>query len=206
MSRNAIFCFILFSTIYLLKTKKFYFLGLFYSFFVIVVLLIFNTDKNYHRDRFINSVNIFEKETIFSKKDDRFSRWSASFDVFLKKPVFGPGPVKVKELRREEYVKNLDSVAYNFNYNAHNQFLEYLSTYGLLGAMLFIGLIFKLYQLAFNKKAYFLIYLVSCFVISGITESVLYRSWGISLYILILISIVGFSNQEKWAPKLKTND
>jgi len=206
MSRNAIFCFVLFSTIYLLKTKKYYFLGLLYCIFVIVVLLIFNTDKNYHRDRFINSINIFEKETIFSKKDDRFSRWSVSFDVFLKKPVFGPGPVKVKELRREEYVKNLDSVAYNFNYNAHNQLLEYLSTYGLLGAMLFIGLVFKLYQLAFNKKSYFLIYLVSCFVISGITESVLYRSWGISLYILILISIVGFSNQEMWEPKLKAND
>lgn len=198
MSRNAIFCYIIFMSIYLGKSQRKYLLFLFYLILIILIAFIFNTDKNYYRDRFVKSVNIFETETIFSKKDDRFSRWGASINVFKSNPVFGPGPVEVKELRKQEYIKNLDSIAYNHNYNAHNQFIEYLSTYGLIGASLFIVLIFKLFNMAYNKRSYLLIFLVSCLVISSLTESILNRSWGISFYILIIISLAGVTNHKKW--------
>jgi O-antigen ligase len=196
MARNAIFCFLLFGVIYLIKSRNYLLL---LSFFIIVSTLtfyIYSTEKNFLRDRFIYGVNIFEEETIFSKKDDRFSRWMASYEVFKQFPILGPGTGAVDILRKEQYYANLDSKAYNRNYNSHNQFVEYLATYGLVGALMFLSLLFYLFKVTLQKRSFLLLYLTSCFFVSMMTESILVRSWGVMYYGVLLIVLLSW-NQNK---------
>lgn len=193
MARNAIFCYLLFGFIFLVKSKNYLLL---LSFFVVIsslTIYIYNTEKNFLRDRFIYGINLFEEETIFSKKDNRFSRWQASVEVFKQFPILGPGTAGAEEFRKEQYLNNLDSEAYNEGYNAHNQFVEYISTYGLVGAILFILMAFYLIKCTLRQHSVLLMYLCGCFLIAMITESILVRSWGVIYYGFLIICILSWN-------------
>lgn len=179
MARNAIFSFLFSSTVYLIWKKKWMSLTLCSTALTFIFLLILTTNNNLLRDRFIASVNIFEKETTFSKKDKRFERWSNSINVFKKAPIFGVGSGKIDFFRKNEYLNSLDSEAFNNNYNAHNQYIEYLSTYGLVGLLSFLYLITFIFKIIVSKKSIFLMILFFSFFLAMTTESFLVRSWGI---------------------------
>ncbi|MCR9182172.1 MAG: O-antigen ligase family protein [Flavobacteriaceae bacterium] len=193
MARNAIFCFLLFGVIYLIKSKNYLLLLFFFIIVSALTFYIYDTEKNFLRDRFIYGVNIFEEETIFSKKDNRFARWQASVEVFKQFPILGPGTDAAEKFRKEQYVINLDSEAYNEGYNAHNQFFEYLSTYGLLGALLFILMVFYLIKVTLKQQSVLLLYLLGCFLLAMVTESILIRSWGVMYYGFFIICILSWN-------------
>lgn len=195
MARNAIFCFLLFSLIYLVKFRKYIFLFSFLGIIGLIVGGIYSMDENYLRDRFFKSLNLFEQETIFSKKDTRFDRLSASYEVFKQHPIIGPGTGADDKLRREQYFINRDVEAFNKNYNAHNQFMEYLSTYGVLGGIVFLLIFYTFLKESIKKNSFFLIFIFSCFFIASISESLLERSWGVSFYILLFVSIWSFESK-----------
>ncbi len=190
MARNAIFCFIFFGIVYLLITKKILILIVFVGIVLALSSYAFLIEKNYLRDRFFKSVNVFETETIFSKKDSRFDRLDASYEVFKKFPILGPGTASEDKYRKEQFYINRDSEAYNNNYNAHNQFMEYLSTYGILGGITFILLFGTLFKIVYYKKSFFLFFLTGCFFVANLTESLFERSWGIIIYILLLLVLM----------------
>lgn len=204
MARNALFCFVAGAFIFFIKTKNVISLTAMLLLLAGFVFIFYKIDKNFYRDRFVRSINFFENKTIFSKKDDRFARWNASIEIFKRKPFLGVGRSKIKNLRKKEYIKNLDSVAYNESYNAHNQFIEYLSTYGLLGGAAFVVLIWHLFGFAVGKKSYLLFFWVSCFFVSGFTESVLYRNFGLVFYSILFISLVSFDHRKNWNLKTAT--
>lgn len=193
MARNAIFCYLFFGFIFLVKSKNYLLLLIFFVVISALTIYIYNTEKNFLRDRFIYGVNIFEEETIFSKKDNRFDRWQASVEVFKQFPILGPGTDAAKEFRKEQYLINLDSEAYNEGYNAHNQFFEYLSTYGLLGALLFILMVFYLIKITLQQHSTLLLYLLGCFLLAMVTESILVRSWGVMYYGFLIICIFSWN-------------
>ena len=196
MARNAIFCFILFGFVLLVKTRKYILLASFVGVLIALSVYIFTTEKNFLRDRFFKSINIFETETIFSKKDSRFDRIKASYEVFKQFPLLGTGTANSDMYRLEQYYINRDSEAYNENYNSHNQFMEYLSTYGLLGGISFILLISTLFKITFSKKSFFLFFMTSSFFIATFTESLLERSWGIVYYIVLILFILSWNPKE----------
>ncbi|WP_435578633.1 O-antigen ligase family protein [Gilvibacter sp.] len=187
LARTAILTLVIGSFFFLLHQRK-------YLLIVLGVLILSGAgtlaywqDHNFLRDRLFNSLNVFEQTTIFSKKDDRFTRWEASVSVFKQFPILGPGTAAEDSYRKAAYYENLDSKAYNDNYNAHNQFLEYLSTYGLLGGICFVLLLIFLLRAALGDP--FRVYLVFAFILAGLTESILERSWGVSLYLLIIMIV-----------------
>ena len=191
LARTAIFSLVVgVITLFLIKRK--------YAYLIITIALLstlaslaYFQDHNFLRDRIFKSVNIFEEQSIFSKKDDRFNRFSASIEVFKEFPLIGPGTAAEDRYRKEIYFKNRDSEAFNENYNAHNQFLEYISTYGLLGGMVFLGILMLLIKEAWYSKNSMVVFLIASFILAGLTESILERSWGVSFYILVLFFIYG---------------
>lgn len=198
MARNAIFSFLLFGIIYLISTKKYLPLTIFVAVLAGVIYYVQTMDTNFLRDRFIKSVNVFENETIFSKKDDRFNRLATNFEVFKKFPIIGPGTANEDQYRKQEYFKNRDSDAYNENYNAHNQFMEYLSTYGLVGGLGFMYMFFWLFKTVLQRKDILALFFISAYFIANLSESMLERSWGIVCFIFIMIlSASTFQKQEK---------
>jgi O-antigen ligase len=118
--------------------------------------------------------------------DNRFERLEASLLVFNKAPFFGVGPGNDNELRKKEYLKEGEMLAYDLNYNAHNQFVEYLSTYGLLGGLIFIGIIVYFMYNLYQKKYWGYLFLWSAFIFSCLTESILERSMGIKYFALLV--------------------
>lgn len=195
MARNAIFCYLFFGLIFLVKSKNYLFLLSFLLAIGALVFYIYTTEKNFLRDRFIYGLNIFEEETIFSKKDNRFDRWQASIEVFKQFPILGPGTDGAEEFRKEQYLSNLDSEAYNESYNSHNQFFEYLSTYGLLGAFSFVLLLFYLIKLTLKQRSFFFLYLWGCFFMAMITESILVRTWGVMYYGFLVVGLFSWDSK-----------
>jgi O-antigen ligase len=123
--------------------------------------------------------------------------------VFKQFPLLGPGAANEDKYRKEQYYINRDSEAYNENYNAHNQFMEYLSTYGIVGAIGFIVLFGLLFKLVYEKKSFFLGFLITCFFMANLTESLLERTWGITYFIFLATIILSWD--EKMNIKIKKN-
>ena len=88
---------------------------------IILAMLAFNVKHNYLRDRIYNSLNFLE-ERQFSKKDDRFDRLSASYEIFKHKPIVGYGTAAESKHRRQIFKNKGDTIAYERNYNAQSIF------------------------------------------------------------------------------------
>ena len=134
-------------------------------------MLAFNVKHNYLRDRIYNSLNFLEKKTQFSKKDDRFDRLSASYEIFKHKPIVGYGTAAESKHRRQIFKNKGDTIAYERNYNAHNQFFEYLSTYGIIGGIAFI-IFLGLFQIILKNRNAFFTYVFIGLFFACVTESV----------------------------------
>jgi len=197
LSRNAIFYFLSASVVFLISKKNW---GLLISGSVIVIILAilaFNVKHNYLRDRIYNSLNLFEKKTQFSKKDDRFDRLSASYEIFKNKPIIGYGTAAESKHRRLVFLQNNDKIAYERNFNAHNQFFEYLSTYGVVGGLAYILFFGGLFLQVLKQKKGFFIYVFTGLFFACITESVFERSQGVvytAASIALLISCKLYKN------------
>ncbi|MFK5878245.1 MAG: O-antigen ligase family protein [Flavobacteriaceae bacterium] len=194
LSRNAIAYFLMVSFVYLLYNKQWKVLLGTSVLIIALGYMAYNVNHNYLRDRIFNNLNFFEKETRFSKKDDRFERLSASYEIFLKKPIIGFGTAAESKHRTAVFKKNKDMVAYNENYNAHNQFFEYLSTFGVVGGVSYFIFFGYLFFITLKHRNGFLMFMVLGLFLACITESIFERSLGAvfsALLIAILLSYEG---------------
>lgn len=182
VARNAIILALIFFTYFLITLKKKTPIIIYSISIVVIVLSILFHPSNYLRNKFFNLENT--ETTVVNS--NRFVRLKASYEVFKEAPILGVGPGKDNILRKESYLRMNDMVAYNNNYNSHNQFMEFLSTYGLFGFLIFCTvIIFVVLKIAKsdNKKLFLLIF---AFAFSCLTESVIERSMGIKYFGLIL--------------------
>lgn len=197
LSRNAIMYYLLSSIVFLIYFK--YWKILISGVFIVFILgfLAYNIKHNYLRDRLFKSLNIFEKETQFSKKDDRFDRLAASYEIFKQSPIFGYGTAAESKYRKQIYLHNKDIVAYENNYNAHNQFFEYLSTYGILGGLAYLIFFGYLFNLVVRQKNAYFLFLVTGLFFACLTESVFERSNGIVYASMLIALILSFKTERR---------
>ena len=95
---------------------------------------------------FRNQSNQIDSQNLgdINSRDARVSIWKASLSGIKKNPVFGVGN---KNTRDVIYQNLEDSNSTKFrNYNCHNQFLEFALSHGLLALVLFLVMLFKLFQ------------------------------------------------------------
>ncbi|MDC7996787.1 O-antigen ligase family protein [Gilvibacter sediminis] len=141
--------------------------------------------SNYLKDKFFY---IFSEEAK-ARENTRFDRLEASFEVFKDAPIFGPGPGEDNELRMQAYKTMGEEIAFQNNYNAHNQFVEFLSTFGLYGLCCFLLAIFLITRLLWRSKNWLDFYLWIGILVAMITESLLERSLGVK-YMSILVAFI----------------
>lgn len=202
LARSAILGLLIGLLVYIIARKKYKALLVLITTLFLAVVIIQSIDHNYLRDRLFNSLNFFAKKSQFDKKDDRFNRLKASYYVFLEHPIIGPGTSDEDLIRRKYYKENRDVVAYNRGFNAHNQFFEYLSTYGLIGGLAFISLFFMLFKLALRQPPYLFLFIVFIYFLGCITESLMERSAGI-VYFSIFTSLLFALSFERSKKPLK---
>ena len=191
LSRNALIFSFFSLSIYLVLKRKWRLIFAIYFIISLGLVGAYNINHNYLRDRLFNSLNLMEKPTKFSKKDNRFDRLRASYEIFIKSPIYGYGTASEDSFRNTVFKKNLDQIAYKKNYNAHNQFFEYLSTFGIIGGVAYLIFFIALFYLVFSLKEGFFIFIVIGLFSACLTESIFERSQGVvytSLFLSVLIS------------------
>lgn len=126
----------------------------------------------------------------------RLAKWSTHMDVFRQHPLFGTTVGDIKEARKKAYIQRGYTDLAAYNYNAHNQYIEVLATYGIAGAVIFFGMLGVACTLAFRNTV--LASFMICILLVFITESLLERQQGINFFLFFysLLTLPGVSGRE----------
>lgn len=130
--------------------------------------------SSYMEKRLFSSENVME--------DKRFERWRISFEIFKEHPWLGVGYADVKPLRKAKYIANDFQVAAESEYNAHNQFLEYLNSNGLIGGVIYVASFFYLLNASIQRRDNLFTLLFFALLIANLTESMMVRIKGIEYF------------------------
>ncbi|CAJ1772111.1 hypothetical protein PEKONANI_00564 [Aeromonas jandaei] len=72
----------------------------------------------------------------------RFQLWRSAWDSFKEKPFFGWGQDGLRESQKQQLKENkITNFIYNFNYHAHNQYLEEMAKRGIIGLLVLLALL-----------------------------------------------------------------
>lgn len=200
-ARNSLFFLVLLSFLFLIYTKRWKLLLIPILSLSIATLVIVNHPSQYYRIKMYDMLGMSKSDEF---KDKRFTRLSASWEVFKTNPIIGVGIGNDQKLRNEQYQLNNDTIALEKNLNAHNQLFEYLAKHGLIGGFVFIGvnLFFLIYFI--RNKQFFYIILLCNVLIATLSESIFFRVLGIQFYsILISMGLLAVSAfQENKKPRI----
>ncbi len=137
--------------------------------------------ETYHEIRSIKRV-VDQKQT-----NHRVYLWSAGWDVFLEHPLIGAGTGSSNAFMNSK-LEDVDakfwdgkSVYYlrDKEYNVHNVFLQAAMTYGLIGLVLILLILFKPLRAALKNGEAFTASFLILTIISFTTESMLERQAGV---------------------------
>lgn len=193
VARNTILTLILFFIGFLVYSKNWKYLLASLLFLVPFSFFVLNQESDYLKRKYYKMLNLNNDEI----GDKRLHRLDASWEVFLNNPIIGPGIGNDDVLRQEQYKIRGYELAYQKKLNAHNQYFEYLSTFGLVGFCTFLFVLLFFIKLSLRNENYFLLALLFVFSMACITESVLERELGIKYFSLILGLILYDSKVKK---------
>ncbi|WP_234879777.1 O-antigen ligase family protein [Aeromonas veronii] len=72
----------------------------------------------------------------------RFQLWGSAWDSFKEKPFFGWGQNGLRESQKQQLKENkITNFIYNFNYHAHNQYLEEMAKRGIIGLLVLLAML-----------------------------------------------------------------
>ncbi len=152
-----------------------------------------------------SSVLVFQKVTYLRIKfsesagvTQRKMMWTSAVDVIQEHPLLGVSPGQSEEALVESYQYNGFQEGVNARYDAHNQFLMYGVSLGILGVLAFAVLVFFLLKEAYQKKDFILFSFVAVFTICCLTESLMQRRDGTLLFSFLIALLV-------FAPKTDRN-
>lgn len=144
---------------------------------------------------FVFKASEYLKGRMFSSEvlveDKRFGRLIPSYEIFKDHPVVGIGFSKIDEARKQKYAEHGFEVALKNNFNAHNQFIEYLSINGLIGGLVYLMVFIFLIYKSINRKDYMYTMIFTVLFIANITESMFVRIKGIeyfSIFAMLFLS------------------
>ncbi|GAA0750950.1 hypothetical protein GCM10009433_00400 [Psychroflexus lacisalsi] len=181
-SRVALVIFLMTFLIYIFsflrKNLKFVIGGVLLVF--LVSLLFISQGSAYFIERLSSSESI--------TKDSRFNRLEISYNIFKENPLFGIGFDRIDEQRIRKYKESGFYTAAEKKYNSHNQFFEYLSLNGMIGALVYMGVFIYLIVISLKDRNYLFLFLVITFFVANLTESMMVRIKGIE-YFSIFISL-----------------
>ena len=129
----------------------------------------------------------------------RFQMWEAGFKLAKRYWLQGCGIGDFKNMLRSEYYSDGISEAYEKCYDQHNQYIETLGTFGVLGfALLAAIMLYALYQ-AYKRRSYLLLCCLLLLALNMMLESMFNRYSGSLFFVvsLSLAALVGNDSQNK---------
>jgi O-antigen ligase len=123
----------------------------------------------------------------------RLAVWSCGWELVKQHPVFGvPLGDKVDRLMEVYAARHFD-FAYKSRRNMHNNYLDVLVTFGLVGLLLFLwGSLFEPLRQCIRHKDFFGIFVIGTFMLSFIPETYFDRSMGNMIFAFFIAFIIGY--------------
>ena len=183
------------------RLKLFYFLiSIFFMNSVFVFTTsnqVFNRFKSISKETVLVKANsTIDKESNINTKDLRIAILTIGFDLFKESPVFGYGTGDIKDVLIEGYKKEGFIKGYDRKYNSHNQFLQFLLAFGIIGLLVFLlSLIYPMF-FAFFKKNYLYVFLILILCFNFLFESMLETKAGVEFYAFFNALLMGVSLKE----------
>jgi len=169
--------------------------------FLMSIVFIFSylTLKNIDiQDRVRGSENlVYRAQNIIKSSDQvRNENWKSVMNVISNNLLLGVSADGGLELLQSQ--RQVLSESYINKHNAHNDYLEIILRYGLIGFSIYFLLVLMLMRKAFMTKNYYLIWVLVIFLISGLTESYLQRQIGIVFFVFFSLLFYTQSDSERF--------
>jgi O-antigen ligase len=169
-------------------------------FFPVILLSVLGFSNKFSREKIIFTyyelVEITTKRKPFNGITYREQIWKSSFDMAEESILFGYGIGDVQYKLNSKYSKN--SFYEVMGMNAHNQYFQFLLTYGIILSSLVFFLIFRLIKKQIQKKDFFSPFMWLIIFLFSFTESILNRHWGVVLFAFVLnISIYNLYDKKE---------
>jgi O-antigen ligase len=157
-----------------------------------VVVMQFPETRNRINDSLFSSWELLEKDTFlyndpFTGITLRLLTWKFTLQKFTAQEnlVIGLGTGDAREFINNVYRDHKMDAGGYINFNMHNQYLEYLLKFGILGLIYYLTILFLCFKKAVTNRnrLYFSFLLIFC--IFSITESNLEVQRGIVFFVLI---------------------
>lgn len=171
-------------------------LGLIKTIFTFTILLLILSAFIYNipilKLRLYNQV----KTTLITSEDTRPNSITlrkieveCSWEVFKKAPIFGHGHKDSDAFLHQCLLENLPK-PYKSKFNAHNQYLQYLIQYGIIGLFIFLMPFFKPLFIFHKKDLVLYVIFIIIILISFLSESVMSRFYGFMFFFFFYIIII----------------
>ena len=155
-----------------------------FSGILLIGVVFMNYGSNYMADRFFRP----QAYTI----ESRLQRWEVSYDIFRENPLLGVGYQKVRDMRAQMYRDRNLPFGQEGDYNAHNQFLEYLSTNGAIGGFVYVVSLMYLLLFSLARRDLVFVFVFASFLIANMSESNMVRIKGIEYFaIFATVFLIG---------------
>jgi len=143
----------------------------------------------------ITQVTTLKKRYIFDLENDlseyrdpgdltesRMARWNLEWRLIQKSPLLGYGAGSEKFVLKDSYFENKFYRSYLLGLNAHNQFLSFLLTAGLIGLLVYLYLFYYGLGVAIKRKDFLLLSFLIILLIVSLSENILDVSKGVLFY------------------------
>jgi O-antigen ligase len=120
----------------------------------------------------------------YNSTETRIIIWRSTKNIIENNIFFGVGTGDIKDALNKQFI-NLNFIeGENKNYNCHNQFLQFLATFGILLSIPLILILTKIiYRIIYLKKV-FLFIILMFLILNSIFESFIETKNGLELIIL----------------------
>lgn len=167
---------------------------------VIVIIFVMNNQKIQNRFSHIQRLD-YEIEstnnTSWNGANVRLAIWDCAFDVIKDNLIFGVGVGDEDEELLKSFKNRNFNFAYNLNYVAHNQYVQFLISNGVIGLLSYLSIFIYCFYYALKNKHFLLFGLTMLLLISGFSESFLKMQSGIVFFSFMILLLFQYKTFQK---------
>ncbi|MCF7566776.1 O-antigen ligase family protein [Sabulilitoribacter arenilitoris] len=130
----------------------------------------------------VSTKHIYPKGDYYNSFNLRMAIYNCSFSLIKGTPIMGYSPGDIQQELNECYKKFNTNAFHKTNYNTHNQYLDYILSFGVIGLVIILFSFAYFLRIAIiNKNKEYLNFLI-LFYLVFLTENILVRNTGIVLF------------------------
>lgn len=134
-------------------------------------------------DEILNTKNLYPVGLQYNSFNLRVAIYDCCINIIKRNPLIGYGPGDVQNELNECY-KKFDTQAFTkISYNSHNQYFDYLASFGIFGTLIILFAFYYYCKIAVRGKNRLYLNFLILFYIVFLTENVLYRNSGMVLFV-----------------------